>query len=146
MEVCSIRLVAIELSLPASLLFRCSCLFLSALLPIYCTFLSDLSMILTSADQHSAQTTHFLGKRRLFASHCQQLTFWRQKNTAADILTDGKEMASCGIYMLHELPQTTTKDCGYWNKVTCWTSKTGGTHSRLSSRTPSAYSRWVLWI
>ncbi len=70
------------------LLFGRSCLLLCALLPIYVLY-SDLSKILTSADQHSAQTTHFLGKRRLFASHYQQLTFWRWENTAADT---GKKM------------------------------------------------------
>ncbi len=40
---------------PASLLFGCSCLLLCTLLPIF-LLLSDLSKILTSADQHSAQT------------------------------------------------------------------------------------------
>ncbi len=36
-------------------------LLLCALLPIFVLF-SDLSKIFTSADQHSAQTTHFLEK------------------------------------------------------------------------------------
>ncbi len=45
----------------ASLLFGRSCLLLCALLPIFVLF-SDLSKILASADQHSAQTTHFLEK------------------------------------------------------------------------------------
>ncbi len=39
-------------------------LLLCALLPIFVLF-SDLSKIFTSADQHSAQTTHFLEKRTL---------------------------------------------------------------------------------
>ncbi len=53
-------------SLLALLLFGRSCLLLCTLLPIFVLF-SDLSKILTSADQHSAQTTHFFGKRGLLA-------------------------------------------------------------------------------
>ncbi len=53
-----------DASLPALLPFGRSCLLLCALLPIFVIF-SDLSKILTSADQHSAQTTHFLKKRTL---------------------------------------------------------------------------------
>ncbi len=48
-------------SLLALLLFGRSCLLLCGLLHIFVLF-SDLSKILTSADQHSAQTTHFLEK------------------------------------------------------------------------------------
>ncbi len=50
--------VNVNFLLPASLLFGRSRLLLCALLPIYVPF-SDLSKILTSADQHNAQTTHF---------------------------------------------------------------------------------------
>ncbi len=53
-----------DASLPALLLFGRSCLLLCALLPIFVIF-SDLSKIFTSADQHSAQTTHFWKKRTL---------------------------------------------------------------------------------
>ncbi len=98
---------------------------LCALLPVYVLF-SDFSKILTTADQHSAQTTHFgtniklktfrdwntTTKKGTFASHCQQLTFRRKENTAAYFQTDQKEDASCGIYLLHKLPQTSTKDHG----------------------------------
>ncbi len=58
----------------------------------FCSFLlfSDLSKILISADQHSAQTTHFLEKK-CFAYHCQQFTFRRQKNTAVYIQTDERK-------------------------------------------------------
>ncbi len=65
-------------------------LLLCALLPIFVLF-SDLSKIFTSADQHSAQTTHFFGKRGLFASHCQQFTFRRPINTAVYIQTDERK-------------------------------------------------------
>ncbi len=49
--------------LPASLLFGRSCSQLCALLPIYVLF-SDFLKILTSADQHSAQTTQFWHKHQ----------------------------------------------------------------------------------
>ncbi len=65
-------------------------LLLCALLSIFVLF-SDLSKIFASADQHSAQTTIFLGKRGLFASHCQQFTFRRQINTAVYIQTDERK-------------------------------------------------------
>ncbi len=65
-------------------------LLLCALLPIFVLF-SDLFKIFTSADQHSAQTTNFFGKRGLFASHCQQFTFRRQINTAVYIQTNERK-------------------------------------------------------
>ncbi len=92
------------------------------------------------------QNNTFLGKRRLCLPLPAAYIPEMGKHSCRHSNRNGKENASCGLYMLHELPQTSTKDCGSWNKVTCWTSKTGGTHSRSSSRTPSAYSRWVLWI
>ncbi len=57
----SLRSPSVDSLLPALLLFGRSCLLLCALHPIFALF-SDLSKILTSADQHSAQTTHFLEK------------------------------------------------------------------------------------
>ncbi len=82
----------LNVTLPALLLFGCSRLLRCALLPIYILF-SDLSKILTSADQDSAQTTHFREKEDSLPSHCKQLTFRRQENTAADILTEtGKKI------------------------------------------------------
>ncbi len=84
--------LTLTILLPASLLFGRSRLLLCTLLPIYILF-SDFCKILTSADQHSAQTTHFWEKEDSFASHCQQLTFRRRENTAADILAEmGKKI------------------------------------------------------
>ncbi len=75
------------------------------LLPIFVLF-SDLSKILTSADQHSAQTTNFFGKRRLFTSSLHSGDGKIQLST----FEQTRENASSGIYLLHELPQTFTKD------------------------------------
>ncbi len=59
--------------------------------PYLCTFLRSLQDINFCRSAQCSNT--FLGKRRLFASHCQQLTFRRRENTAADILTEtGKKM------------------------------------------------------
>ncbi len=96
----------IYLQLPASPLFGRSCLLLCALPPIYELF-SDLSKIWTSADQHSAQTTHILPPT---ASSLHSGDGKAQLSTFKQ--TRGN--ASRGIYMLHELPQTSTKDCGSW--------------------------------
>ncbi len=58
---CKSGLFKSQIFLPALLPFGRSCLLLCALLPIFLLF-SDLSKILTSADQHSAQTTIFGAK------------------------------------------------------------------------------------
>ncbi len=59
--------------------------------PYLCTFLRSLQDFNFCRSTQCSNT--FLGKRRLFASHCQQLTFRRRENTAADILTEtGKKM------------------------------------------------------
>ncbi len=140
----TISLHSSRIPLPALLLFGRSCLLLCALLPIFVLF-SDLSKILTSADQHSVQTTHFLEKEDSLPPTASSLHSGDRKMQLSTFKQTRKN-ASSGIYLLHELPQNSTKDCGSWNKVTCWTSKTDGTYSRWSPRTPSAYSRWVLWI
>ncbi len=83
-------LVLVFPSLPALLLFGRSCLLLRALLPIFVLF-SDLSKILTSADQHSAQTTHFLEKEDTLPPTASSLHSRRQKNTAVYIQTDERK-------------------------------------------------------
>ncbi len=97
-------------SLPALLLFGRSCLLLCALLPIFVLF-SDLSKILTSADQHSAQTTHFLEKEDSLPPTASSLHSGDRK-IQLSTFKQTRENASSGIYLLHELPQTSTKDCG----------------------------------
>ncbi len=97
-------------SLLASLLFGHSCLLLCSLLPIFVLF-SDLSKILTSADPHSAQTTHFLEKEGSLPPTASSLHSGDGK-TQLSTFKQTRENASCGINMLHELPQTSTNDCG----------------------------------
>ncbi len=124
----------------ALLLFGHSCLLFCALLSIFV-----LSKILTSADQHSAQTTIF-GKQKYSLPPAASSLHSRDKETQRSTFKQMRENASRGIYLLRDLLQTSTKDCASWNKDTCWTSKTGGTDNRSSSRTPSAYRPWVLGI
>ncbi len=99
-----------ELPLPALLLFGRSCLLLCALLPIF-VFFSDLSKILTSADQHSAQTTHFFEKEDSLPPTASSLHSGDRK-IQLSTFKQTRENASSGIYLLHELPQNSTKDCG----------------------------------
>ncbi len=96
--------------LPALLPLRRSCLLLCALLPIFVLF-SDLSKILTSADQHSAQTTHFLEKEDSLPPTASSLHSGDRK-IQLSTFKQMRENASSGIYLLHELPQTSTKNCG----------------------------------
>ncbi len=117
-----------------------SCLLFCPLLSIFV-----LSKILTSADQHSAQTTIF-GKQKYSLPPTASSLHSGDRETQRSTFKQMRENASRGIYLLRDLLQTSTKDCASWNKVTCWTSKTGGTDNRSSSRTPSAYRPWVLWI
>ncbi len=58
--------------------------------PYLCAFLRFLYDFNFS---RSAQcfNNNFWGKRRLFVSHCQQLTFRRRENTAADILAETRK-------------------------------------------------------
>ncbi len=92
-------------SLPASLLFGRSRLLLCSLLPIYILF-SDFSKILTSADQHSAQTTHFWEKEDSLPLSASSLHSGDRKTQLPTLWhRNGKENTSCGIYMLHELLQ-----------------------------------------
>ncbi len=101
----------------------------------YFVLFSDLSKILTSADQHSAQTTHFLEKEDSLPTTASSLHSGDRK-IQLSTFKQTRENASSGIYLLHELPQNSTKDCGSWNKVTCWTSKTDETYSRWSPQDP----------
>ncbi len=104
------RIQAAWILLPALLPFGRSCLLLCALLPIFVLF-SDLSKILTSADQHSAQTTHFLEKEDSLPPTASSLHSGDRK-IQLSTFKQTRENASSGIYLLHELPQTSTKDCG----------------------------------
>ncbi len=99
-----------SLSLLALLPFGRSCLLLCALLPIFVLF-SDLSNIFTSADQHSAQTTHFWEKEDSLPPTASSLHSGDRK-IQLSTFKQMRENASSGIYLLHELPQTSTKDCG----------------------------------
>ncbi len=102
--------LVISTSLPALLPFGRSCLLLCALLPIFVLF-SDLSKILTSADQHSAQITNFLEKEDSLPPTASSLHSGDRK-IQLSTFKQMRENASSGIYLLHELPQTSTKDCG----------------------------------
>ncbi len=53
------------------------------------------------------------------------------------LFTQSRDNASRGIYILHDLPQNSTKDCGSWIKVTCLTSKTGRTQQIVINDTLS---------
>ncbi len=83
----------------------------SALCSLFLFFFSDLSKILTSADQHSAQTTHFLEKEDTLPPTASSLHSGDRK-IQLSTFKQTRENASSGIYLLHELPQNSTKDCG----------------------------------
>ncbi len=71
-------------------------------------YFSQISKILTSADQHSRHTTYFFEKEDSLHLTASSLHYGDRK-TQLSILKQMRENASCGIYLLHELPQTSTK-------------------------------------
>lgn len=120
-------------------------------------------IILTSANQHSAQTTKLginVNLQTLGTGGLQKSEIFHPSSlpSPSAYIPEGKTQlpalkrirkrnASSTIYLLHKLPQTFTKDCCSWNKVTYRTTKPDGTHNRASSSwTLSAFSRWVPWI
>ncbi len=83
----------------------------SVLCPLYMYF-SQISLRFELQQISTVLKQHIFWKRRLFSSHSQQFTFDGKAQLSTFKQTRGN--ASRGIYMMHELPQTSTKDCGSW--------------------------------